>query len=272
MKIGIYAPKPNMGSSTLAGQLAYRAASRGRKVLLVELDYRYPSIASEWNMGDLNRCLERTMTDCKENPEWRLEDYLMPAGVDHEEKGSATREKRKIPKTLHLLVPSGLRGFEQVPEESEAFLTDLFPQAEQLGFNWVVLELSSEVDSVFTLSALQQVDVCVTMKDDLISHLQIFQQRMNLLQKIGVCLEEVPILYRSRSGKQRSSRDQEALWKRPVASFPFVPRGSRWISIFRLSVWRYRRALQTLFQSLVKVEECRQVGTDEKGGKRIESI
>ncbi|MFC0213834.1 hypothetical protein ACFFK0_15495 [Paenibacillus chartarius] len=259
MIIGIYAPKPNMGASTLARELANHAAARDRKVLLVELEYHYPSAAIEWGMADSKRCLERAIADRMESDDWRLEKYLLPHGPSNNPSAVPQRRTKGRSSDLRMLVPSGMRGFEHIPGEPESFVPEVCRQAEQLGFHWVILDISSDADSMLTISALRHVDLCITIHDDRIAHRTLFRHRWNLLRCLGWSSPVIPVSVRLRPGKQRSRANPDLEdWEQPRVAFPYV----RNSALFSFSGWRYRKALKLLFRLIQRMEQQTMV----KGG------
>ncbi|MFC4767159.1 hypothetical protein [Effusibacillus consociatus] len=258
--VGMYSPKPGMGASTVARQLAVHAASENHKVLLVELDYRYPSTAAVWQLADRDRCLETAVLDAQTKRNWKLNEYLMRPEQPKKD-GAACRVKtrgtQKLSARLHVLAPSGLRGFEQCPEEPETFISDLLRQTQQQGFQWVVLDIPSEIDSVLALSALQNVEVCILLLDETEGNYRIAQQRMSLMQTLGVPGRMLSIHNRWRPGRicwVETQKPEE--WAQPVASFPFVGSlGKSSLTPARPFSWRYRKALRQLFQVLLQMEK-----------------
>lgn len=252
VNIGIYAPKPNMGNSTLARELASYAAAADRKVLLVELDYHYPSTAVEWGMSDAERCLECAITGCLESSDWRLEHYLLPhQHRRHEQTALPQRRKKGHSSHLKMLIPSGIRGFEHIQGDPESFVSDVCRQAEQLGFDWVILDIASEADTMLTISALRHVDVCVTIHDDRVIHRNLFRHRWNLLRNLGWTAPVIPVGVRLHPGKRRMRETEDVPeWEQPLVTFPYT----RSSALFRILNLRYKRALKLLIRYIERTQ------------------
>lgn len=241
MIVGIYAPKPNMGASTLAQQLALVLASSAESVLLVELDYRYPSMAIRWQLSDRDRSLERAVSDYIWKPGWRLQDYMLPCRDD------STRNIEKLPPNLNLLVPSGLRGFETFPAEPSSFVDELLAQARNLAHAWTIMDISSDMDSALTLSALKRAEICILLDDGDRALEPILHQRMELWKCLGLCSQCIRVQYRIRSGS-RILKQIHPL-PPPAAVFPYVRRMARQ-ELSRCRSRTYQKSLKRLIQSL----------------------
>ena len=242
MMIGMYAPKPNMGASTVARQLALALASRAEPVLLVELDYRFPSTALCWQLTDEERSLERAVSDYLQKPTWRLSDYVLP-GRGHSEQQAA---EGRFPPGLSVLLPSGLRGFESFPPEPQTFVGDLADQAKDLAFSWVVMDLPSEVDSVLFITALKRLDLCILLSDGSLAHEILLRQRLELWNQLGLCAKRIRVRYPVKP-VPRMTRFQ--MLPELAVAFPYVRRMPA--QGMRLCNSRtYRKALHQLIRTI----------------------
>ena len=152
MIIGVYAAKPGMGASTLSRNLAH-IVSKKSKVLLCELDYFYPSSSLVFGVADHDRNLETCIADYTEGQSsWRLMNYVL----DHT---NVKPHSYKWPRKLSALLPLGKRGFEFFPDEPENFISDLISQAKEGGFQDVIFDISSLIDTHFAFNALKMSDV-----------------------------------------------------------------------------------------------------------------
>ena len=241
--IGIYAPKPNMGASTVARQLALALASPAEPVLLVELDYRFPSTALCWQLANEERSLERAVSDYLQKPTWRLTDYVLPCR-DHSEQQAA---EGRFPPGLSVLLPSGLRGFETFPPEPQTFVGDLADQAKDLAFSWVVMDLPSEVDSVLSITALKCLDLCILLSDGDLGHETLLRQRLELWDQIGLCANRIRVRYPVKPGPRMKTRFQTP--PELAVAFPYVRRMP--VQGMRLCRSRsYRKALHQLIRTI----------------------
>lgn len=171
MNMAVFAPKPGCGASTVSRMLALTLAKKC-PVLLVELDFYYPSTTLALGLYDEQRNLDRSLDDFnrKGAESFRLTDYVIPY------------RKTK----LSVLSPYGKKGFEFFPKEHPDFIPTLLRQASQVGFAHVVLDAPSLVDTIFCLSALEHADRILFVLNDEYANTLLYHHRMELFKEMNI--------------------------------------------------------------------------------------
>lgn len=250
MIIGVYAPKPGMGTSTLSRNLAH-IASKKSKVLLVELDYFYPSSSLVFGVSDHVRNIEACVADYTEKRKnWNIMDYVL----DHT---NVKPHSYKWPRKLSALLPLGKKGFEYFPDEPETFVSDLITQANDVGFQDVILDMSAMIDTHFTFNALKTSDVVLCLFNNSYAVSQTFLHRIQAMKEHKMVKEYLVVTNPTRKGLHAEAVYKDIVSKQlPTVSLPFDSKQikSEKICNVRMS-HAYEKAIKRLINKLATMEK-----------------
>lgn len=178
MNIAVFAPKPGCGASTVSRLLALTLAKES-PVLLVELDFYYPSTSIVLGAYHEERNLDHGLDvfNRKGNDAFKLSDFIV--------------QYRKT--KLSILCPHGKKGFEYFPKENPEFVPAILNQAKQAGFEHVILDTPSLVDTVFCMSALQEAEKVLFVLNDEYANALLYHHRTELFKEMNIHSEIVLI-------------------------------------------------------------------------------
>lgn len=250
MIIGVYAPKPGMGTSTLSRNLAH-VVSKKSKVLLVELDYFYPSSSLVFGVADHKRNMEMCIAAYTEKRKsWHIADYVL----DHT---NARPHSYKWPRKLSTLLPLGKKGYEFFPDEPESFVSDLITQAKEAGFQDVILDMSSLIDTHFTFNALKMSDAVLCLFNDSYAVSQTFLHRLQAMDEHKMARDDLVVTNATRRGFQAETVYKDIVSKRmPTVSLPFDRKQIKAEKKCKVHMsYAYEKAIKRLINTLAKKEK-----------------
>lgn len=250
MIIGVYAPKPGMGTSTLSRNLAHNVSKKS-KVLLVELDYFYPSSSLVFGVSDRERNMETCVADYTEKRKsWHMMDYVL----DHT---NVQPHSYRWPRKLSALLPLGKKGFEYFPDEPKNFVSDLITQAIDAGFQDVVLDMSAMIDTHFTFNALKMSDVVLCLFNDSYAVSQTFLHRIQAMKEHKMVKDYLVVTNPTRKGLQVEAIYRDIVSKQlPAVSFPFDRKQIKSEKICKVHMSRaYEKAIKRLINKLATMEK-----------------
>jgi len=186
--IGIWSPKPNMGAGTVARALAIAAAEK-RNVVLVELDYYYPSIAYSMGISHPERNIQKAVANCGESGKSAIP-YLLDINSAVNSLPDTRRKLasyiRKLPDKLCILCCDGERGIEDFPAVEDATAVNNILDELANVFDVTIVKLPSEVNDIMFAAGAHKCTHMITVLDPNPVTLALFRQRKELLKKMGV--------------------------------------------------------------------------------------
>lgn len=186
--IGIWSPKPNTGAGTVARSLSIAAAEK-RNVVLVELDYYYPSIAYSMGISHPERNLQKAIANCGEAGKSAIP-YLLDINSAVNSLSDARRKLapyiRKLPDKLCVLCCDGERGIEDFPSVEDGTAVNNILEELTNVFDVTIVKLPSEVNDIMFAAGVTKCTHMITVLDPNPVTLALFRQRKELLKKMGI--------------------------------------------------------------------------------------
>ncbi|WP_374724090.1 hypothetical protein [Calidifontibacillus erzurumensis] len=224
-----WSPIPNVGVSSFIKALGYTLASRGKKVLIIELDWEYAKMARTTGLTHKDRHLKAALNSISSDDFEGIEGFIVNNQIAEEDlpynyKHAKVR-LRELPSSLFLLSRNAdLEGYEEEPEfDDDTTIEKLFYYAKQAGFENILVDVPSSPQNVFTMLSMLCSNEMYAFVDENFSTSALFKLAMYSFNAIDIHKEDFHLIINKTREESGITAQYIAEYyeMNPVLSLPF---------------------------------------------------
>lgn len=155
--------KSGVGTTTIAFNTAVSIANQGNKVIYIELDDKTPNTSYVYNIDHISNGIDTCLGNIKDREYSKINNSIIKTR-DLIKKKDSMREHKKLPKTLDFLFFSksyiaNIKDKENIDNFKELFLYIKY----QLGYDYVIIDISMPIDTIAVKDSLMYSDNIVSI-------------------------------------------------------------------------------------------------------------
>lgn len=196
--ISVQGIRPGVGASFAARALAIESAKK-RKTLLIDANYRYPSVPYTLGYYDSGATLDAALIRLLDNEDINVMNFCLNSQKIENVTAKQKKFFKQLPLNLYTLTPDIEKGIELFPElpnsidQATGYIKTLLDGA-KVHFDCIIACISSDIDELINLALLRSTDNHYMITDTNPSSIGVFKDRMETIGNCGIAVENSKVI------------------------------------------------------------------------------